>query len=272
MASVAGQVPADWYKSAVAITPGFEVSGDPYQGVSGDFDGMGISCGALQWNIGKASLQPMVKAAGQSVVLSTMPTFGQQMWNACNGTISQGLQIVRSWQNGDKLKPAARAELRALMGSPAMRAQQDAKMAKVANSAFNMATSWAQAGGTAPSKRAFLWFFDLATQNGSLEGLSRADVAHFIAQNGSAKADDVICDFLAGLTGASGHIKDANKNGALWRNQATGEALELLVLSYLRSGSANPKWRHVVLNRKGTIAVGRGWVNGTLYSFAPHGI
>ena len=53
-------IPADFVKAAVAITPGFEVSGDPYLGVSGDFDRMGISCGALQWNIGSNSLQPMV--------------------------------------------------------------------------------------------------------------------------------------------------------------------------------------------------------------------
>jgi len=69
--------------------------------------------------------------------------------------VPQGLTIVRGWQNGSKLKAAAKAELQALMGSPAMRAEQDSRIDKKVTSAFNMATDWAaSAGGTAaPSKR-----------------------------------------------------------------------------------------------------------------------
>ena len=95
------QAPSDWIKAAVAITPSFEVAGDPYMGVSGDFD----DCGALQWNIGKGSLQPMVKTVGKPVVTAAMPKFGEQLWTACNSSIAGGLAIVRSWQNGDRLKP-----------------------------------------------------------------------------------------------------------------------------------------------------------------------
>lgn len=272
-APASGEVPEDWHRSAAQITPGFEVAGDPYLGVTGDFDRMGISCGALQWNIGSGSLQPMVKEVGRDLVLSHMPGFGAELWSACNDPIPQGLSIVRSWQSGTKLSPQARAELRALMGSVSMRAQQDVKIAAVASRALKMAAAWAIEGGTgAPSKREFLWFFDLATQNGSLEGVTRARVRDFISLNGTTRADDVICDFLASLSGTSGHIKDANRNAALWRDKAAGEKLDLLVLSYLRSGSALPKWRHVVLNRKGTIAMGEGWVNGSKRDLSSHGI
>jgi hypothetical protein len=136
-----------------------------------------------------------------------------------------------------------------------------------------MAKGWAQqANRAAPSKREFLWFFDLVTQNGSLEGITRERVTRFIALNGAGRADDAVCDFLARLTGTSGHIKDAHKNAALWRNQASDDKLELLVLSFLRSGSASAKWRHVVLNRKGAVAMGEGWVNSTKYDFSAHGI
>ena len=65
---------------------------------------------------------------------------------------------------------------------------------------------------------------------------------------------------------------DAKKNAALWRNSADGEKLEILVMSYLRSLTAAQQWRHVVLNRKGSIAMGAGWVNGTKWSFATHGL
>src|SRR5262245_15753274 len=60
----------------VKVTGTFENSGDPYEGVSGDFDGQGISCGVLQWNIGQGSLQPLVRAAGKPAVAASMPTFG----------------------------------------------------------------------------------------------------------------------------------------------------------------------------------------------------
>jgi hypothetical protein len=34
----------------------------------------------------------------------------------------------------------------------------------------------------------------------------------------------------------------------------------------LRAGLSRPEFRHVVLNRKGTLAVGKGRVNGEMYS------
>ncbi|MDG2529084.1 peptidoglycan-binding domain-containing protein [Caulobacter endophyticus] len=264
-------LPADWLASAVKITPGFEVAGDPYQGVSGDFDGMGISCGALQWNIGKKSLQPMVLAVSKPVVLAAMPTLGADMWRACSSEVQTGLGIVRGWQNATKLTPVARTELRALMGTPQMRAEQNSRIAALGERARKAADAWAASAGRGrATKHEFLWFFDLATQNGSLEGIDFADVQDFIRHNQTSGAANVICNYLAGLTGPSGHIKDAKKNAQLWRTPATPLALELLVLSYLRSGSALPQWRHVVLNRKGCIAAGRGWVNSSEYDLTSH--
>jgi hypothetical protein len=266
-------VAADWKKSAVAITPGFETSGDPYKGVSGDFDRMGISCGALQWNIGSDSLQPMVRAVGREVVLRTMPRHGPEMWQACTGTVAAGLKIVRTWQAGVKLKAVPRSELRALMGSVEMRKQQDKRIDAVAATAHRAATSWARdIGQGQPTKRTFCWFFDLTTQNGGLEGLTPAKVKAFIAANSPDKVDDLICDFLAGVKGNGGHAKDARANASSWRNQAAGEKLTLLCASYLRSMTSKAEWRHVVINRKATIAMGRGRVNSTDWNFSSHGL
>jgi hypothetical protein len=265
--------PADWIKAAVAITPGFEVSGDPYLGVSGDFDGMGISCGALQWNIGQGSLQPLVKRTGKTVVLSAMPTYGAEMWTACNTSVSKGLKIVRGWQTGSTLKAKAKAELKALMGTAAMRAEQDAEIKIVGQVAFDRAEQWAKdGGGTDPSKRLFCWFFDVVTQNGGLEGLTPQKVAEFIKVNKPDKVDDLICDFLKDKNGTSGHVNDAHKNAGLWRNNATGDKLDILCMTYLRSKTANPIWQHVVINRKGTIAMGKGWVNSGKFDFSGYGL
>lgn len=42
--------------TAFAVTSGFETSGDPYQQVTGNFDGAGLSFGPLQWNFKTATL------------------------------------------------------------------------------------------------------------------------------------------------------------------------------------------------------------------------
>jgi len=266
--------PHAWTTAAASITPCFEISGaDPYVGVAGDFDGMGISCGALQWNIGKGSLQPMVQTVGKPTVVAAMPQFGNDMWNVCNTTIGNGLAIVRGWQAGTTLKAKPKAELRTLMGTPAMRAQQRARIDAVAQKAFDRASEWATGSGKAgPSKRLFCWFFDLTTQNGGLKGLTPQRVAEFVTMNQPDRVDDLICDYLVGLKGTAGHIKDAHNNSGLWRNPSDPEKLEILVMSYLRSEAVLPQWRHVVLNRKGTIALGTGWVNSEKWNFSEHGL
>lgn len=262
-------VPSDWKSAAVGITPRFENDGDPYLGVSGNFDGQGISCGALQWNIWQRSLQPIIRAVGEPAVLAAMPTLGAQMWQACNVDRDEGMNIVLRWQSAKGvLNAVARNELTALMGLPATRAEQDKRIDEVALTALQRAGHWAaEMGRNKASKREFCWFFDMVTQNGSLEGLTAQDVQAFVAEHGAAGAVAHICAFLAGQTGP-GHFKDARDNASLWSNLSDPLAIELLVTTFLRSRTSNPKWRVVVINRKGTVAVGKGHVNGTAYDFS----
>ena len=47
----------------LALTASFETSTFPpdcFCGIAGNFDGQGLSFGALQWNLGQGTLQPMV--------------------------------------------------------------------------------------------------------------------------------------------------------------------------------------------------------------------
>lgn len=262
-------ISADEIKVLTGITGTFESSGDPYQGVSGDFDGQGISCGVLQWNIGQGSLQPLVRAAGRDAVLSTMATFGQEMWTACNASLNQALAIVRSWQDGTALRPGPRSELKTFMGSPAMRLQQDAAIRKVGAKAETLADRWAaDRGAGARTLQGLAWFFDIVTQNSSMKDLSFADVVAFKAAAGPDRADDLVCDWLAATTDVFAGKKDCHKNALLWRDAASGEALDLLVLGYLRSQKSILRWRGDVLNRKGTLAVRTGWVHGKKFDLA----
>lgn len=266
-------VQRDWLEAAVKVTCGFENAGDPYVGVTGNFDGQGISCGAMQWNIGQGSLQPMVKAVGKTLVDSCMPTFGQKLWDACDASPSAGTTMVAGWHVDNKLPKAARDELRALMGAREMRAQQDRAMAGNADKALALATRWAASRGDArPDKRAFMWFFDTVCQNGSMKGLTYADVRHFTGGDGRAAAVQAVCASLATVPGRSGHVKDAHKNADAWAKLDDPASVDLLVLSFLRAAKSLARWRHVVLNRKGTIAAGHGWVNSSEHDFSHHGI
>lgn len=263
----------DWFDAAVRITSGFEVAGDPYKGVTGNFDGMGVSCGALQWNLGSKSLQPMVKAVGEAFVLDKMPKHGVEFWRACNVARSQALKIAKGWHTGGKLKKSVVTELQALMGSSAMRTQQDKAMLRVASKAMRHAENWAQARGNAKAtKRTFALFFDIVTQNGSMKGVDYADVRDFIGDQDPALAVEAVCQTLEARSGQSGHVKDAYANAKSWKSLSDLEKVELLVLSHLRASKSLPQWRHVVLNRKGSIAVGRGRVNGTNWNFGKHGL
>jgi len=248
---------------ALKVTGHFEDSKDPMGAVSGDFDGMGISLGVLQWNIGSGSLQPLVLAAGKTAVMNAMPIHGDELWRACNVNIAQGLAIVRAWQSGHQLRNPIKAELKAFTHSQDFVDQQIRKANTVANHSWDIASDWnAQTGGGAPTQLEFCWFFDVMTQNGGLKGVSPDDVKNFIGQVGSGAVDDLICDWLENRPSSVSGSKDAAKNAKLWRNGVSASQLSLFVASYLRSQKSNTAWRVDVLNRKGTIALKQGWVHG----------
>jgi len=255
--------PKIWIETALQITGHFEDSKDPTSAVSGDFDGMGISLGALQWNIGSNSLQPLVRAVGRSSVVAKMPHYGVDLWNACTSTISSGLSIVRGWQDGSILRAPVRAELKAFARGPEFMAQQVTASTATAGTAIESARRWAAAlsAGEQPSKAVFCWFFDLHTQNGGLKGLTYDDVQGFIASTGFDRADDVVCDWLAARTASDAGYKDSRKNASLWRNSVSEKNLPLFVLSYLRAMLSRTEYRGDVLNREATIALGNGWVH-----------
>lgn len=260
----------DWIQSALTVTGHFEDSQDPLGGVSGDFDGMGISLGVLQWNIGSGSLQPLIKGMGRAAVVASMPLHGAELWNACNTTIPDGLSIVRGWQSGGHLPAAIVGELKALLHSPAGINQQIAAATDVAQRAFNRGGQWL---GREPTKAEFCWFFDVFTQNGGMKDVTLQLVQNFIATAGTDAADDSVCDWLAARTTADNGFRDSRKNAVLWRNNVSAERLTLFVASYLRAQRSLLQWRADTLNRKGTIALGFGWVHGEQHNLkAPLGL
>jgi hypothetical protein len=254
----------DFLTAGLKVTGNFEDSTDPLGAVSGNFDGMGISLGVLQWNIGSNSLQPLVKAIKKPAVMATMPRFGEDLWNACNTTVTQGLAIVRAWQSNNKLPKNVFNELKAFVRSQPFQDQQLKTAHKVGDRAWSTTVAWAQT-----TKAEFCWFFDIYTQNGGLKTVTPQTVRTFISNHGAAGADHLICDWLASRPSTDSGARDAQKNAQLWRDNVPDSAITLFVASYLRAMLAKPQWRTDVLNRKGTVAVGSGWVHGKMYDLTP---
>lgn len=254
----------EWLKTALEVTGGFETDGNPWAGISNDFDNMGISCGILQWNIGQGSVQPLVKKCGLPIVQKYMPVHGNELWTACQGTIANGLQIVRNWQPNKKLKPDVMSELRTLFGSPEMVEQQMAAAQHVGEESMQLASKWAdELRNGDPRLKEFCLFFDLITQSGGMKGVWLDDVRAFIQQNGGrANADDVICNWILNRPADVEHLGDGKKNAALWKNNVADADVELFTLAYLRCLKSKVIFQVVALNRRGTIAQEIGWVNG----------
>jgi hypothetical protein len=260
----------EFLTAGLKITGHFEDSADPLGAVSGNFDKMGISLGVLQWNIGSNSLQPIVRTIGKAAVTSTMPKFGDDLWRACNTTVAEGLAIVRAWQPNNKLPKAVLTELKAYVRGQPFQDQQLKVARKVGDTAWATAVAWAEKQGrNTATKREFCWFYDVFTQNGGLKSVTPKKVQDFIDGHGANSADDLICDWLAARTDDGRGAKDSRKNAKLWRDTVPEAKLFLFVASFLRTAEANPVWQSDVMNRKGTIALGEGWVHGDKHDLTP---
>jgi hypothetical protein len=263
-------LPKKWIAIALKVTGHFEDSADPLGAVSGDFDGMGISLGVLQWNIGSGSLQPMIRRIGEAPVVALMPVYGRELWSACTSNVATGLAIVRGWQDGSHLRPAVMAELKALVRGPEFTQQQIATATHTAEGAYATGEAWiADYDGSPIDLHSFCWFFDVRTQNGGLKGVSAQAVKDFIREVGAQRVDDVVCDWLAARGPGDAGYRDARKNALLWRTDAPAAKLPLFAASYLRAMRARLEYRADVLDRKGTIALGSGWVHGELHRLDP---
>lgn len=260
----------DFLTAGLKITGHFEDSADPLGAVSGNFDGMGISLGVLQWNIGSNSLQPIIRVVGKAAATSTMPTYGEDLWKAGNSTVADGLAIVRAWQPNNKLPKACFNELKSYVRSPPFQARQMVVARNVGNTAWSTAQDWAAKRGNANvSKKEFCWFFDIFTQNGGLKTLTPKQVQAYLDNHGASSADHLICDWLDARTDDTRGAKDSRKNGTLWRDAVADDDMFLFVASFLRIQLSNPLWQSDAMNRKGTITIRHGWVHGDLHDLTP---
>ena len=222
----------------LALTGAFETGvgvPDCFCGVSGDFDGQGISFGVLQWNFGQRSLQPLLQEMTSEHPDVARGIFGPHLnalEEALRGSHEDLMNFARSVQHPVKhtVFEPWRGYAKALGRTPEFQRIQ----VKHATRGFQQALTMCRDYGLW-SERGVALMFDIVTQNGSIRNITRAQIA---------------ADFEL-LPEA---LPDTER-----------EVRKLEIIANRRAEAANPRWIDDVRRRKLCIARGAGNVHGISY-------
>lgn len=222
----------------LALTGAFE-TGAPvpecFAGLSGDFDGQGISFGALQWNLGQGSLQPLLGTMERAHPEILRDVFAENypvLRAMLKAERAEQLAWARSIQQPGRfaLVEPWRGQLKTL----GRREEVQDVQVKAAGRLFAAALRLCKTFGVRTERAAAL-LFDILVQNGSISTLVRAQIER-----------DVEC---------LGDAGDPDER----------EVAVLRIIANRRAEAANPRWVEDVRVRKLTIANGEGVVHGNHY-------
>jgi len=239
-----GDIPDRYLKIALEITGSFEGVG--FGQVTGDGDDQGMSCGILQWCYGQGSLQTKL----------LKPYIAKYSANKLNSYFNinvaqtafmgpkEACSFARTHMlfNG-KVKPDYKQQWINLLLSPEMKEIQVIACGDVAKRTWTLCREWDM-----KSMKAFCWFFDILTQNGSIK---------------IAKPNPTDRDYRLALADAPSGCRD------IWRtiNPVDVESATLFIASHQRAKLSRPQYIGDVFSRKGTIALGKGFVHGSERDF-----
>jgi len=224
-------------EKVLTLTGSFETSQPPpecFAAVSGDFDGQGISFGALQWNLGQKTLQPLLIAVRDkhpAVWKTVFHTFAPVIGAVLNGSLDEQLRWAASIQTPRKQLIEPWRGLFKTLGRT--RECQEAQLMS-ADAYLRKAARLCETYGVS-SQRAFALLFDICVQNGGISDVVRAQIER---------------DFKAISATAAAEV----------------EVAKLRIIARRRAEASNPRWVHDVMTRKMTIADGRGTVHGRAYN------
>jgi hypothetical protein len=230
-------------------------SGPTYTTVSGNFDGMGISCGILQWNAGQNTLQ--------TLVAQTAAATG---WDKAKSFFSSDIQVFAGLRNAaavqwcldhyimtgsTKVDPGAAARWVNFLQQPECVAAQ---ISLATNGVLSHAKR--EVAAYAPdyvnNVRPYVFFFDLITQEGGM-----TSGGHTVPPIPAGQIPDV-SDALA--------LAQVNnpKCHDIWQANLQGdnEAALLLHYGYARAMLAKQLYVWDACSRRGTIACRGGVVHG----------
>jgi hypothetical protein len=222
----------------LALTGSFETGKgipDCFAGVSGDFDGQGMSLGVLQWNFGQNSLQPLLEeliGKHAKVMKGIFGSYYKILIQAIRSDKQEVMTFARSIQH--PVKHFIYEPWRGMFKSLGRIKQFQDIQVKYANSLFKSALKLRKAYKLW-SERAVALMFDIKVQNGSISKLVKAQIQEEF-------------EILP---------KDLGKEEQ--------ETQKMRIVANRRAEAANPRWIEDVRARKLCCANGRGIVHGTDY-------
>ena len=222
----------------LGLTGAFETGQGPpecFAGLSGDFDGQGMSLGVLQWNFGQDSLQPMLQQ-----MLSRHARVAKAVFQSNYGVLKAALasdktelmRFARSIQ--DPLRHSVNEPWRGMFKALCRTAEFQAIQVQHAGGLFRAAQDLAAEYGLW-SQRAVALMFDIKVQNGSIGKSVRAQImTDFDRLPAGLAKEDV-------------------------------EVERMAIIANRRAEAASPRWIEDVRARKLCIARGAGVVHGIRY-------
>lgn len=256
----------DWVYKAAEIIATFEGNGVDWGNPVGNFDGAYLTCGLMGFTWKYNNQPPMIKQFvakyGTKELLKLMPKSGSEYIRAANLGESGGSYIVKSWSSGYKVKEPYKSELYAFWTSPGMIEIQKEKIWSMMGEwgIKKMLETQAYFGFSEPKFQHLVYWMDQATLNGT------GKTPTF--KEGESVSINMVIDFCAS---AGGYNKeDLRKNGILWNkmiDKSPKDEVLLWKMGYLRAKRSKNEFMGTVLNRRGTLALGKGYVNGSLRTY-----
>jgi hypothetical protein len=221
----------------LALTGTFETGAsvpECFACIAGDFDEQGLSLGALQWNLGQGTLQPLLQEMDRrhrAVVRDIFDDHHGVLVSMLASSRAEQLAWARSIQDPrHRLIEPWQGLFKTLGRTPEFHAIQDEAAGQLRQDAGALFTLY-----ELTTERAFALMFDIRVQNGGISALVRAQIQREIAA--LPRGDDL----------------DAH------------EIARLRIIANRRAEAANPRWVEDVRARKLTIANGEGTVHGRHY-------
>lgn len=218
----------------LALTASFETGAMPpdcFCGVTGDFDGQGISFGALQWNLGQGTLQPLLAEMFEQHAPVCRDIFHENfdvVTALGESTRDEQIAFARSIQNraNYRINEPWKGMLKQLGRTAEFQNIQAQHAAKIHAKALSLCKEY----GLTTERGAAL-MFDICVQNGSISAVVRAQI-------------------LADLSSLS---------------DPADQVARMRIIANRRAAAARAEFVNDVRTRKLVIAEGEGTVHGIHY-------
>lgn len=241
LASASAALSGDLARRCLALTGSFEtgrLSPDCFATITGNFDGQGLSFGALQWNFGQGTLQPLLKemlASHQNIASEIFGKNLDQLQQAINGEKETALNFAASIQ--DQTKKTIIEPWKQMFRSLGLTPEFQAIEVRGAAAYFEKGVRLCKEYGLWTMRGRAL-MFDICVQNGGIaDKIRELILADFGKLQQSLSPEDMELEKMRSV---------ANR----------------------RAEAANPRFIEDVRRRKLCIAEGKGVVHGITYDLA----